>query len=162
EPSIVEKCLDDLVNHEGRIAFKNSDSALKFAFAYAKCQNVHWGGAECVVRWEILARTLRIALERGIIKENDFYMEDEQVLRKISINGNIDIGMNLDLLAKRRLNLRENLDNPQYKLKKKFRYIDPHYLNNGRLHRLSESKRYEAFLDEQRKKNEKGINVDII
>lgn len=162
EPSIVGKCLDNLVNHEGRIVFKNSDSACKFAFAYAKCQKEHWGGAECNVRWEILAQTLKIALEKKIIEESDFYMEDEQVLRKISINGNIEIGMNLDLLARKRLKLRENLENPQYKLKKKFRHIDPHYLQNGNLHRLSESETYKKFLEEQRAINERGISVDVV
>ena len=161
-PSIVGDCLDNLVNHNGRIEFYTADSAINFAFAYAKCQREHWGGAECTVRWEIFSQALKTALKNGIIKEDDFYMEDEQILRKLRVNGNVEIGIALEMLDRKRLKLRENSENPQYKLKKKFRYIDPAYINKREVHKLSGLKSYRAFLDEQRAINEKGVNVDIV
>lgn len=162
-PYAVKNCLWDLVNFKGRIAFNNGVSACEFGEAYARCQREHWGGAECVVRWEILAQTLKHALKKRIIEIKDFELEDEQVLRKLTINGDAEIGANLGLLERKRLHLRENTKNPQYALKKKFRYIDPHFVENGKLYQLSkESKTYRRFLEEQKEINERGINVDIV
>ncbi|MBS3071404.1 HD domain-containing protein [Candidatus Pacearchaeota archaeon] len=162
-PTIVSQCIDDLVNHNGQIAFKTGDSAEKFAYAYAKCQKEHWGGAECTVRWELLTRALKIGLEKGFVKPDDFYGVDEDLIGKLQGSGNPEISQVLSILENTSLNLNENRTNPQFNLRKKFRYIDPHYSSNGSLHILSETdQNYKNFLEEQRKINERGIKVDIL
>lgn len=162
-PSIVSQCIGDLVNYNGQIAFRTKDSAEKFAYAYAKCQKEHWGGKECTVRWELLTKALKIGLAEGFVKADDFYSEDEHLIRKLKENENVEIERIFSLLELQQLNLIENRDSPQFNLRKKFRYIDPHYLFNGTFHTLSETdQNYVTFLKEQRAINERGIKVDLI
>jgi HD superfamily phosphohydrolase len=162
-PAIVSQCIGDLVNHNGQIAFKTKDSAEKFAYTYAKCQKEHWGGAECTVRWELLTRALKIGLEKGFVKPDDFYNEDEYLIGKLQESKNSDATQILSALKKPSLNLNENRINPQFDLRKKFRYIDPHYSSKGSFHTLSETDQsYRDFLQEQREINERGIKVDIL
>ncbi len=163
DPKIVTQCIDDLVNHNGQIAFRNKDSAKKFAYAYAKCQKEHWGGAECTVRWELLARALKAGLSEGVVNPEDFYQKDEHLIAKLRDGGIDEVSKVLSILERPRLKLVENRNNPQFDLRKKFRYIDPHYVVNGFINTLSESdSNYKSFLEEQRRINERGIKVDLI
>ena len=163
DPTIVSQCIEDLVNYNGQIAFKKKDSAEKFAYAYAKCQKEHWGGAECTVRWELLTRALKIGLEKRFVKLDDFYGEDEYLIEKLQESKNPDISQILFILENPYLNLNENRVNPQFDLRKKFRYIDPHYFSNGGVLTLGETdQRYKDFLEEQRKINKMGIKVDLL
>ena len=162
-PEIVSQCIKDLINYNGQIAFSTKDSAEKFAYAYAKCQREHWGGAECVVRYELLARALKIGLSERFFAINDFYSQDEDLIKKIERSGDIEITQTLMLLERPNLCLVENKKNPQFDLRKKFRYIDPHYFSDGSYYILSETdKNYKDFLIEQREINEKGIKVDLL
>jgi len=162
-PEIVKPCIEDLVNYKGKIVFKTKDIAEKFGRTYGKCQTEHWGGAECTIRWELLANALKISLKKGLIESGDFYLEDEILIKRIEKYGNREVKRVLTLLEKPSLNLQENLNNPQFNLKKKFRYVDPSYLERGSIQRLSENnKEYKEFLETQRSINEKGIKVNLI
>jgi hypothetical protein len=162
-PSIVKQCIDDLVNHNGQIVFKTKDSAEKFAETYAKCQRMHWGGAEHTVRSEILTRALKLALEEKIIDPNDFYAEDEYLIGKLSQSENTKIKLALTILERPKLELQKDRKNPQFDIREKFRYIDPHYLENGTVYLLSESDpNYASFLEKQRTINERRIKVSLV
>ena len=162
-PPIVSQCIDDLFSYNGQIAFRTKDSAEKFAYAYAKCQREHWGGAECTVRWELLTRALKIGLSKCFVKIDDFYGEDEHLIRKLKESGNKEIERIFSLLECPQLDLVEDRTNPQFDLRKKFRYIDPHYLFDEHLCKLSVTdQKYVTFLQEQRAINERGIKVNLI
>lgn len=161
-PRIVGTCVEDLINHEGLMAFRTKGIAEQFAYTYAKLQREHWGGAECTVRWELLARALKIALGENTVTVDDFYLEDEYVIRKLRESGNREIGNIFWILEQPRLNLVENRTNPEFDLKKKFRHIDPHYVANDGLHVLSEDRTYAQFLRGQRDINERRIKVDLV
>lgn len=162
-PEIVQQCIEDLVNYQGRIVFGTKNIAEKFAGAYGKCQAEHWGGAECMVRYELLSGALKSALEIGLIELSDFYMEDEPLIEKLREGGNDKIKKVLTFLERPKLNLQEDEANPQFEIIKKFRYIDPVYRERGSLHRLSETDlSYRKFLEEQRGINKRGIKVRLI
>lgn len=163
QPDSVQQCIGDLANHQGRIVFSTKDSARKFAYGYAKCQREHWGGAECTVRWELLTRALKQALDSRLIEPSDFDFEDEHLIERLTSSGNREILSILELLATPRLNLQEDRSNPEFDLKKKFRYIDPAYVEGGKTYRLSDTDtNYRSFLDEQRRINERGIKVRLV
>ncbi len=161
-PNIVNNCVEDLISYDGQMAFKTKESAEKFAYAYAKLQREHWGGAQCTVRWELLAKALKIALENKTVSVDDFYLEDEHIIQRLRKSDNKEIERVLFILEKPSLNLIENRTNPQFDLKKKFRHIDPHYLLDDRLHVLSEDEEYKDFLKSQRELNERRIMVDLV
>jgi len=162
DPEGVNGCAKNLIVYNGQIVFAKRKIAARFAQSYAKCQREHWGGAECTVRWELLSRALKTALKEEIIKLDDFYSDDEHIINRLVQSRNTEIGKVLDLLKTEKLKLRENQRNPEFNLKKKFRYVDPHYTENGTLHVLSESIEYQDFLKGQRAINERRIKVDLI
>ena len=163
-PSIVDGCLEGLTDYQGQMAFKGKRQAVMFANGYAKLQREHWAAEEYMVRWELLAMALKTALKEGIIREEDFYSQDEEVIAKLAGSGNPGITNALRTLEEEPyLNLRGNRENPQFSLKKKFRHIDPHYLEDGKIFLLSESDPgYKEFLERQRQINERGIKVDLV
>jgi uncharacterized protein len=163
KPDIVSVCIDELVAQNEMVVFKSKETAMEFSYAYSKCQREHWGGAECTVRWELFSKVLKTGLIRGIISENEFYKDDESVIERLIESDNDDITKIFDILNKPRLEMRVNKINPEFNLKKKFRFVDPYILYNGELRKLSDIEpSYGSFLDKQRSINNDGINVDLM
>jgi hypothetical protein len=66
-------------------------------------------------------------------------------------------------LERPKLELQKDRKNPQFDIREKFRYIDPHYLENGTVYLLSESDpNYASFLEKQRTINERRIKVSLV
>ncbi len=161
-PEIVESCVEGLINHNGRIAFSSEKDARDFAYSYMKLQREHWGGAEWMLRWQIFADALKYSLDKKIISFEDFSSDDAQVLEKLEKSGD---GWVLQTLYMLRNPLRFEINNRvyDYKLKKKFRHIDPSYLENGNLRNLSETdSEYRSFLDREREHNSQGFSIKLL
>ena len=106
---------------------------------------------------------MKIGLKKGFVKPDDFYGEDEYLIKKLQESENPEITQILSTLESPSLNLNENRTNPQFDLRKKFRYIDPHYSSNGIFRTLSETdQNYRDFLEEQREINKCGIKFDLL
>ena len=164
-PILANLLLENLVIHDNLIAFRSKDRAELFGREYSILQSDHWASQETKIRYYIFAKSLDIALKKQIIKLGDFYGTEENILKKIKSANNPNINKLFDIL-RNKLEFKE--DQMFYNLilpKKKFRYVDPCYLeinvgkrvilNYGKLIRLSESDSdYKNFLEEQRKLNE--------
>ncbi len=144
--------LENLMNKDNMIVFKNLESAEKFAYQYLRLQNEHWAGAQAKVRYFILGSILKRAFENKIITIEDTILHaDMDIIKKLKESfDNIIIG-NLKLL-KNRLSIEES-GNKGILLKKKFRYIDPEVLFNGEILRVSELSKEYALVLENEKKN---------
>lgn len=144
--------LENLMNKDNMIVFKNLESAEKFAYQYLRLQNEHWAGAQAKVRYFILGNILKRAFENKIITiEDTILLADMDIIKKLKESSdNIIIG-NLELL-KNRLSIEES-GNKGILLKKKFRYIDPEVLFNREILRVSELSKEYALVLENEKKN---------
>ncbi len=161
-PKIVKLCVDNLMVFNKKLVFASKEPAEAFGRSYLKCQTEHWGGVEAVLRYHLFSQVLKTAIEENIISMDDFYKDDSYIMKKLRINKNPQIQKLLKVLSGK-LNFEFTKRNPQLSLKKKFRYVDPEYLENGTLYRLSEADtNYKTFLEKQRKINEKGINVNLL
>ena len=126
-----------------------------------KLQKEHWGGAEYMLRYQIFAEVLRFGLDNGIIKKNDFFEDDQFVLSKLESRTEKEIAERLRLL-RGKINYQITDKNPDYKLTKKFRHIDPKYLDELSIIRLTDSDHsYLKFLNAERKHNQAGIGVKL-
>ena len=163
-PEIVHGCLENLINHNGQIIFRNKGPAKEFAYAYAKCQEEHWGSPEYCVRFSLLAEALKIALNNNMLLENAFYtMSDSDIIAKLKASRNPQIEGIFSILQSKKLNLVREESNPEHDINPKFRYVDPHYKSNGNVYRLSETDgEYSMHLRKQREKHSRGIRVNLI
>lgn len=160
-PSIVNPCLDNLQAFAGKFIFTSKVSAEIFGKNYLKCQTEHWGSPETCVRYYLFSQILKIALKEKIITQEDFSKDDYFVTHQLLISKNMQINNLLNTLSGK-LEFEVVDENPQLDLKKKFRHVDPEYLENGVLHHLSENQSYKAFLEEHRAINKKGVKVRLL
>ena len=161
-PSIVKTCVDHLRVHNGKLVFASKEVAEVFGRNYLRLQNEHWGSAKIAIRWYILSKILKTALKEKIISLSDFYQDDEYVTKKITTCKNTHIKQLFEVLS-RKLDFELVTHDPQFNLRKKFRYVDPSYLEDGILYRLSAvDQKYKMFLEEHIKRNEKGIRVNLM
>lgn len=161
-PSIVVECVKSLTTSDNRIVFASKSAAQKFAAAFLKCQMVHWGGAQATVRYTLLSSALRIAMENKIVTMEDLLKDDDFIITKLKSCGNADVKKYLRMLADKNLSIIEDAENPQYVMKKKFRYVDPDYIENGEVFTLSDTDLgFKALIEEKRAINNEGLRLRI-
>lgn len=156
-PKIVGRCLKALTNYNGEIVFNDQKAAFLFASGFLGLQTKHWGGYEAVFRYHLFSKALEIALEKRVINKKDFYKDEPFVLSKIeSADGEI-ISL-LALLKKKDLKNVER--NSGKRVFKKFRYVDPKIISNGKLARLSIlNPKYKELVSRHRKINKRGLAI---
>jgi len=154
--SAIQDCLNSLINFNGNIVFTNLGIAEFFARNYLKCQAEHWGGYEAVGRYRYFSQVLKEALDKNILSIEDFYQDDNFVVRKIYESKDSNLVGPLEKLKRKQVE-KPNLSKEQI-LKKKFRFVDPTILQNGKIFTLSSiSPEFERFLENQRSINSKGF-----
>lgn len=153
--AIAKKCSQNMINFNEKIVFKNKDSALLFAVNFLKRQALHWGGFEAASRYRLFANALKIALNKKIVYFEDFWRDDNYILEKIKTAKNKEIQKILKALKSRSL---KNLPKSREVVYKKFRYVDPEFLENRKLIRLSRvCEGFKKELKLAKKINEKGV-----
>jgi hypothetical protein len=156
---IAKKCLKDLTVYNNQIVFKNQKSALVFSQNYLKRQMAHWGGYEAVVRYAILAKILKKALRNKIITMEDFLRDDAFIIGKLKKSKDKEILETLTILRNKSLG---NLEKSKIIAHKKFRHVNPLFLKNRVLFRLSEvDKKFKKELEAARKENDLGILLPL-
>lgn len=153
-PKIVKECLDSLRINDNKLVFDNIKTAEKFGKAYLKLQTKHWGSKQAGVRYELLSQILKEALNKGVIQQKDFYKIDDFVIKKLEKNK--EFREKLKPFLSRRL---PKTEEKKY-IRKKFRYVDPEVLIDGRARRLSTLlPRFGEEIEKHRRINQEGIFV---
>lgn len=154
--------ISSLINNKGKIVFNSKEAAKIFGENFLKCQVEHWGGYDTVIRYTLFSKILKIALNDGIISEEDFKKDDNFILEKIENSDDKKIKELLKYLENEDIVYEIDKENPQISTKKKFRYVDPEYLENGEIKRLSqEDKDFNNLIEEKRNENEKLMNIRL-
>lgn len=144
-----------------RVMFNNREAAEIFARNYMDCQVEHWGAIEFKTRWRLLSDALKSVMHDGIISYDDLFTDDFAVLEKLERSENPIAKENLELL-KRKFDIAEDPEGP-IELKKKFRYIDPEFLEDGRVYRVTEvNSGYKKRLEYEMERGRKVQRVRII
>lgn len=154
----VEKSLKCLVNFNGEMVFTEQKVAYLFATNFLKLQMNHWGGYESMIRYHLFSKVLKTGLEKKIILKEDFFKNERLILKKIEQSQDKEIKDTLRLLTRRDLKgIKASSGN---KVRKKFRYVDPKVIIEGRLVRLSEiNPSFRVIVDKSRKISEEGLLV---
>lgn len=159
-PLIFNQCLAGITTYKGKIVFDNQNTAHMFAKNFLKLQAEHWGGYEAVTRYKLFARALRRALELKIITLDDFWRDDVFVTNKVKLTTDNEIQGIFKILRNRSL---DKFPKETVATHKKFRYVDPEFLVDGQLIRLSSVN--DIFKQEMLKaqeENTQGVYAAII
>jgi hypothetical protein len=155
---IIDYLVSNLKNYNGEIIFKNLKSAHIFAINFLRCQTGHWGSYEAVSRFNLISLTCREALNKKILKLEDFYKTDDFVVKKLVKSGDKEILKQLKFLQRKTLPKIKN--NSGMTIFKKFRYADPKLNFSGKIKRLSEiSKEFQKILKKSIFINKKGVRI---
>jgi len=134
--SISDEILNHLIVYNHQIVFDSELGAYSFANEYMLLQRFVWGDDTHVAKFHLFADALKIALNKNIISENDFFGIEEGVLMKLENSGEEEILRILSLL-RNGLWLRYD-GSKDILLKCKFRYIDPPILFGNKLKKVSD------------------------
>jgi len=157
-PAIVRNCIGGLINYNGEIVFNNQKDAFDFATNFLELQTQHWGGYQAMMRYHLFSVALKIALDKKILSEEDFHKDEPFVLNKIEKAQNKRIKEILSILKKK--NPKDVKNNSGKRIVKKFRYVDPKVMSNGKLIRLSKiAPEFQAVINKHREINRRGLIV---
>jgi uncharacterized protein len=155
-----KKCFKDLTVMSNQIVFKSKNGAILFANSFLKRNLEHWAGYEAVVRYRLFANVLRIALQEKIIEFSDFKKNDNYIVSKLLKSQNQKILKILQILRSKPL---RNLAKGNDFAYKKFRHVDPLFIKEGKIYKLSEEdKKFKEFLHQVKEVNERGIRLPKI
>ena len=133
----VEGYLNSLGVNEGKIVFLNKENAKAFAEDFLEMVQF-WASPQSLAVTNLIADVLGEALKKGIITEQDFFLDDYAVLEKLNASKDGQILKKLALLSPK-FKAVEDPVNYDYKAKEKLRYIDPLVIENGKRLRVSEA-----------------------
>lgn len=155
----------DVTTYEGQMCFDSKSSARAFGNFFLKLQKDHWANPKAMVSWELMARMLKTALDEGVVKYEDLTKTDSHLANLLCSSSSEKVKYYTKILDPYEggFELKENLINPQFKAEKKFRHVDPTYIENGMVYTLTETDpEYRKNLEWHRSVNARGISVDLL
>jgi uncharacterized protein len=154
------ECFSSLMTYRHKIVFKDKESALLFADNFLEKQVKHWGGFEAVARYTLFAKVLKYALDDQIIVFGDLMNDEKTILEKIEDTSDGKIKQLLFLLEKKDLSFLPKSKKIAYK---KFRYVDPEFLDGNNVVRLSSvDKDFKEKIKKAKTDNKKGVIIPLI
>jgi HD superfamily phosphohydrolase len=158
---IAEFLTHSLVRVGDRFVFSGGDSAYAFYCGYNALQSDSWASPHTLGVYHLLSTALKTAIDDKILEFDDFYTMDEEVIQKLRTSQNSKIQLILETLN----NGFEAEYNDASSLKphKKFRYVNPPYLDGREIKTVSDMPEveYEKWLSEEKKKYQNGIGISI-
>lgn len=153
--TVIDFGIDDFISLDGQIAMHDQKSALGFAQSYLNLQITNWGHFESANRYRMIAHALKRAMGIGILQFADLWRDDEYCLNRLETKGDKEILKMLKRLNRKSLS--EELLTGQ-RVHKKFRFVDPLFLCDGQLLRLSDSHEdFRRTLELARQENAAGV-----
>lgn len=142
-----------------RIICGDFETAVIFARKFLNLQQDHWGSYEAVSRYFYFSQMLKRALSLDAISLEDFLKNDIHVMSLVEVSSDVGIRQALKFLERKYM--------PRVKdgqtIFKKFRYIDPLFLDGHEELKLSSvDKEFGKILEEAKKENEQGVLVEAI
>ncbi len=156
----IHDVLDALLVYGNEVIFSNRTQADFFAKKYIEANIEVWCNPLQASLFHVISETLRIAISRGIITQQDLFTTDSEVMSKLRNSNDERIENLLDLL--RGMEIVEDENDYDLHLASKVRYTDPKILIGGKVFRLSEIDRdYESLMKDYIAKRSKGFFVRI-
>ena len=150
EGEIAKRLFYFLRTRNGDLFFDNVEVAEEFGKMYSNLNKNHWAGVEARTRYYLLANILKIGFDKNFISYSDLYRTDLELINLLYSSRDKQIIEELDFLKNKKIAKQSDNGKGIY-LRKKYRWIDPEVLEDGKIKRLSElSPDYKLFLKEEK------------
>jgi len=158
---IAEFLSHSLVRVDDKFVFDGVDSAYAFYCGYNALQEDSWASPHTLGVYHLLSTALKTAIDDKLLNFDDFYTTDDEVIQKLRTSSNSKIQLILETLDNGFE--AEYSDDAPLRLHKKFRYVNPPYLDKREIKLVSEMPEveYEKWLSGEKKKYQNGIGVLI-
>jgi len=130
--------LNSLIVRENNWIFKNLESAKRYARLFLKMNTFYYSGLYSAVMFSTVGNTLRYSLKNNYISERDLYSTDKKVLNKIRKYLKKDKKLKLFFSRMNgKIRFKNDLRRYDSHIFCKSRIVDPLFITNGRIKRLS-------------------------
>jgi len=159
---IVENLLGSLVVNNEEFVINNEENAKKIARLYLEMSKAMWVNPLQSASYQILADAIKIAFDKGFIKEEDFHSTDIEVFKKLKNSKDKKIIEMINTL--KNLKVKETSKNDyDFHTAGKARCIDPKFLDGNKIKRVSDvDKKFKNNIEEFKKWVKKGFYIKII
>ncbi|MFN7991517.1 MAG: HD domain-containing protein [Candidatus Micrarchaeia archaeon] len=155
------KIVDDLTVFDGRIIFSTYDSAETFGVNYMNCHLAKWASPEKTVRQHLFARMLRLALASDVLRVEDLFQDDQHALNKLVESKDPRVIAGIRMLSSEMLFV-ESERRPQLTLSRRLRYVDPEFIDNSQVLRLSSvSSTYRRILESHKDLHRRPLRISF-
>jgi uncharacterized protein len=154
--------VDCFTARDGQIFIKDGETAFRFANDYLRMDLQSWSNPKEIALFQILADAIRIALDEGIMTQEDLFGDDSSAYQKLSNCCNERIKEKLQMINPS-FEIREDENDYDIHSTNKLRYIDPKFIDNEQVLRVTD--RYPIFQETLRLHQErvkKGVYVKVI
>lgn len=156
--SEIVEILDHIKIFNNKIVFTDIQKALIYAENTLKLQIECYGGVDNIIRYYLLSKALKYAIKKKLIGVADFYGTEEKILLKIRKSKAKRIVNSLNLL--KRKNLKQEQGTFNETIKKRFYYIIPQVMVEGKVVPLTEiSNEYKIQIEKYKGIYENGIKI---
>jgi len=152
--------LKNLIVWQNQFVFKNQKSAKKFALLYLKMNKILWCNPVEATIYQMLADIIKLGLAKNLIQKHDLFTTDQMVLTKLKKD---------PVLARKIIKLKTirakavPKNQAEFHIYSKTRVVDPYFLKNGRLIRLTAvAKNYLKQVRDWEKTAKKGFYIKIL
>ncbi|MBW2977694.1 HD domain-containing protein [Candidatus Woesearchaeota archaeon] len=153
--------LNGLIVHNGEIICKDKNSAAEISKIFLHMAKVLWSNEIQSGSFLLLAKAIKIALKNGILNEQNLYTTDDNLYSVLANSNNKEILKLIKPIDKERI-IEGTKEDHDFHTKAKVRYIDPKFLENGKLIRLSEvDEDYKKSCQEYAERIKKGFYIKI-
>jgi len=155
-PKVAKKIFAELGLVGSKIICNSSAIAKIYAHQFLMLHLQHWGSIQAVSRYYYFSKALKKALVLNLITHEDFLGTEDQIMFKLSTSSDPEISKIVRVLRDRE-SLPESTGKRVYK---KFRYIDPEFMKDAQLVKLSSvDRQFQTKLAAARLKNSLGHKV---
>ena len=135
----ISQYVSSFIVYDNEIIINDASIAKSFAEDYIQMHKDVWSNNFGVALFQILADAIKIALDDGILTENDLFEDDIYVYTKLKESGNKLITEKLSMLNPN-LKIVDNPSDFDFHSRNKLRYINPKYLcSDGSINRVADT-----------------------
>lgn len=119
----INNIINDFIIINNEIIFKKKRFAKEFYNIYDYFQANHWGGIKHMINYNIFVDVLKRAIELKLITKNDFYKDDEYILKIVKTSKDPIIKKGINKLITKKFKSNKKL------FTGKKRFVNPKYLD---------------------------------
>jgi hypothetical protein len=153
------------IDHEvdaSTIFFDDIEIAREITSRFMEINETSYSGPMQNAIYTIAGQALKIAVDKKIIREEEFMDTDDNLMEKLRRSGDHEILKRINMLNPS-LKIKEDPEDYDFFMRGKCRYIDPFVLSEGKLRKLSEiDPQIKERIDSFRKKHSQGYYIKVL